>query len=157
MRHSLELIRNEQASAEKILEVTRERVAANQELPIEVTRGQLTLARAEERIVKLEDREETLSEQMRDLTGLSDSQSIEVETRKSRRSRGSTGIRDGRTWPSRTIAGSRKPRPNGSRASTSCEARTRATGRPSTWSASTVSSASSITTSSSTRHSSATT
>lgn len=79
VRHALELIRSEQASAEKILEVTRERVAASQELPIEVTRGQLTLARAEERIVKLEGREGTLSEQMRDLTGLSDSQSIEVE------------------------------------------------------------------------------
>jgi outer membrane protein len=79
VRHSLELIRSEQASAEKILEVTRERVAANQELPIEVTRSHLTLARAEERIVKLEGREGALSEQMRDLTGLSDTQSIEVE------------------------------------------------------------------------------
>jgi outer membrane protein len=79
VRHALELTRSEQASAEKILGVTRERVAASQELPIEVTRSQLTLARTEERIVKLEGREETLSEQMRDLTGLSDTQSIEVE------------------------------------------------------------------------------
>ena len=38
VRHSLDLMRSEQASGEKILEVDRDRVAANQELPIEVTR-----------------------------------------------------------------------------------------------------------------------
>ena len=57
VRHSLDLMRSEQASGEKILEVIRERVAANQELPIEVTRSQLAMARVQERIVKLEDRE----------------------------------------------------------------------------------------------------
>ena len=48
VQHSLDLMRAEQASAEKILEAMRERVAANQELPIEVTRSQLTLARINE-------------------------------------------------------------------------------------------------------------
>ena len=80
MRHSLELMRNEQASAEKILEVTRERVAANQELPIEVTRGELTLARTRERIIKLEDRDDNLSAQIRDLTGIPEYQPLQVET-----------------------------------------------------------------------------
>jgi len=80
VRHSLDLMRGEQASSEKILEVIRERLAANQELPIEVTRSQLALARVQERIVKLEDREETLEAQLRDLTGISEGQSIQVET-----------------------------------------------------------------------------
>jgi outer membrane protein len=80
VRHSLDLIRSEQASSEKILEVTQERVRANQALPIEVTRSQLILARAEERIVRFEGREEILVDQIRDLTGMPDTQSIEVET-----------------------------------------------------------------------------
>lgn len=79
VRHSLDLMRSEQASGEKILEVIRERVAANQELPIEVTRSQLAIARVQERIVKLEDRDATLDSQIRDLTGIPDGQSIEVE------------------------------------------------------------------------------
>ena len=41
VRHSLELMRVEQVSAEKIARVTRDRVAANQELSIEETRSQL--------------------------------------------------------------------------------------------------------------------
>ena len=80
VRHSLDLIRSERASAEKILEITQERVSANQELPIETTRSQLMLARTEERIVRLEGREEILTEQIRDLTGLPDTESIGVET-----------------------------------------------------------------------------
>jgi outer membrane protein TolC len=79
VRHSLELMRTEEASAEKILEVVRERVAANQELPIEVTRSQLTLARIRERIVKLGDRADTLEAQIRDLAAIPESKSIEVE------------------------------------------------------------------------------
>jgi outer membrane protein len=80
VRHSLELMRSEEASAEKILEVVRERVAANQELPIEVTRSQLTLARIREHIVKLGDRADILEAQIRDLTAIPESQSIEVDT-----------------------------------------------------------------------------
>lgn len=80
VRHSLELMRSEQASAEKILQAIRERLAANQELPIEVTRSQLTVARTQERVVKLEDREAVLQAQVRNLTGVPDSQSLEVDT-----------------------------------------------------------------------------
>jgi outer membrane protein len=80
VRHSLELMRMEQASADKILGVTRERVTANQELPIEVTRTELAQARIAERIIKLEGRQEALELQIRNLTGISDSQSIEVDT-----------------------------------------------------------------------------
>jgi outer membrane protein TolC len=80
VRHSLDLLREEEASAEKILEVTHERVDANQELPIEVTRGELALARVEERIVKLEGRDDILTQQIHDLTGLPDGQAISVGT-----------------------------------------------------------------------------
>jgi outer membrane protein len=79
VRHSIELMLGEQASGGKILEAIRERVAANQELPIEVTRTQLTLARIAERVVKSEDREAFLEAQIRDLTGVPDAQSVEVE------------------------------------------------------------------------------
>jgi len=80
VRHSLALLEKEEASGEKILEVVRQRIAANQELPIEATRSQLELARVRQRIVRLEDREQTLAAELRDLTGIADTQSIEVES-----------------------------------------------------------------------------
>jgi len=79
IRHSLELLRAEQASAEKILQVTLERVQANQELSIEVTRSQLTAARIQERIIKLQGRDEALTQQIRGLTGIADGQAIAVQ------------------------------------------------------------------------------
>jgi outer membrane protein len=78
VRHLIELMSNDQASAEKILALTRERVAANQELAIEETRAELTSARIRERLIKLQDRNETLSQQLRDLTGVPDGQPMEV-------------------------------------------------------------------------------
>jgi outer membrane protein TolC len=80
VRHSLDLLRKEQVSAGKILGVTRERVQANQELTIEVTRSELTAARVQERIIKLEGREETLTQQFQNLTGVPDTQAIEVDS-----------------------------------------------------------------------------
>jgi outer membrane protein TolC len=79
VRHSLDLLRSEQASGAKILDAIRDRVAANQELPIEITRSQLTLARISESIVRLEDRADSLESQLRDLTGMPETQSLEVE------------------------------------------------------------------------------
>src|ERR1700722_8744881 len=58
VRHSIDLIRAEQDSAQKILEVTRERVSANQELSIEITRGELAMARIREKLIKLSDRDD---------------------------------------------------------------------------------------------------
>ena len=80
VRHSLDLLRKEQASAEKVLAVTRDRVQANQELPIETTRSELTAARVQERIIRLEGRDEILTQQIRNLTGTPDTQAIEVDT-----------------------------------------------------------------------------
>src|SRR3989454_8997528 len=42
IRHTLELLRKEQESAEKILQVTQERQGEGFELPVEVTKAQLT-------------------------------------------------------------------------------------------------------------------
>ena len=80
VRHALQLLRNEGASGEKIAEVTRERAEAGQELPIEITRSQLTLARIRQRIIRLEGRDVILSEQLRNLTGESGPQAIEVDS-----------------------------------------------------------------------------
>ena len=77
VRHSLKLLRNEQASAGRIIDVTRARASEGLELPIEVTRAELTAAKTTVRIVQNESREETLAAQLRDLTGLADS-SFEV-------------------------------------------------------------------------------
>jgi outer membrane protein TolC len=78
VRHGLDLMRKERDSAEKILELMRERVAAGQELPIEQTRAELNLARTDERIAQLEDEDDTVSADLRDLTGLPPDQPIEV-------------------------------------------------------------------------------
>jgi len=79
VRHLLAVMGTDQAAAEKIVEVTRQRVAANQELPIEETKAELTSARINERLLKLQDRDELLSHQLGDLTGIPDNQPIEVE------------------------------------------------------------------------------
>lgn len=80
VRHSLDLLRNEQVSGERILEVVRERIAANQELPIEATRAQLELARINQRAIKLEDREQALEMELHDLIGIPETESIQVES-----------------------------------------------------------------------------
>lgn len=70
-RHSLDLLRNQSASAQKILEFTRERAASGMELPIEVTRSELTAAKIQQHIVQLGGRIQVLTEQLHNLTGLS--------------------------------------------------------------------------------------
>ncbi len=79
VRHSLELLRRERDSAQKIVDVTRERTAAGLELPIEVTRAQLARAQVEQHILQLEGREETLEGELHKLTGTPADQRIEVE------------------------------------------------------------------------------
>jgi outer membrane protein len=80
VRHALELMRSERLSAGRILDATRERADAGRELPIEVTRSQLTAARIEQRIAQLEDRDDSLSGELRDMTGMPPEQPIEVST-----------------------------------------------------------------------------
>ena len=78
VRHSLELLRKEQESAEKILEVTQERQGEGYELPVEVTKAQLTKAQVVQRILQLEGREDELEVFLRYQLGLSEVQAIEV-------------------------------------------------------------------------------
>lgn len=78
VRHALALLRAERASAQKIVDVTRARVTEGLELPVEVTRGQLTAARIEQRIVQHEGREEYLAGRLRQLMGLPAGERFEV-------------------------------------------------------------------------------
>jgi outer membrane protein len=78
VRRQLELLRSERESAQKILDYTRQRAQAGYELPIEVTRAQLTAAQVEQRRAQLEDQEETAADQLRLLLGLEPDQIIEV-------------------------------------------------------------------------------
>ena len=70
VRHALELLRTEQASAQKILDYTRERAHSGLELPLEVTRGELTVAKIAHQILQLESRDDVLTEQLRDQLSL---------------------------------------------------------------------------------------
>jgi outer membrane protein TolC len=78
VRHSLELLRKEQESAEKILQVTQERQGEGYELPVEVTKAQLTKAQVIQRILQLEGREDELEVFLRYQVGFSEAQAIEV-------------------------------------------------------------------------------
>jgi outer membrane protein len=78
VRRQLELLGSERESAQKILDYTRQRAQAGYELPIEVTRAQLTAAQVEQRRAQLEDQEETAADQLRLLLGLEPDQTIEV-------------------------------------------------------------------------------
>ncbi len=80
VRHLAKLMSSDEAGAEKIVQIMQERVAANQALPIDETKAELTLARIRERLLKLQDRDDTLTQQMHDLTGIPDDQTIAVET-----------------------------------------------------------------------------
>jgi outer membrane protein len=78
IRHALDLLGKEQASAEKILEVTQQREKENFELPVEVTRSQLTKARVVQRMLQLEGRQDELEVFLRSQTGLTQDTPLEV-------------------------------------------------------------------------------
>ena len=78
VRHSLELLRKQQESADKILQITQGRQREGMELPIEVTRAQLTRARVTQRILQLEGREDELAVFLRNQLGLPAEQPLEV-------------------------------------------------------------------------------
>src|SRR5882672_7566331 len=78
VRHSLELLRKEQDSADKILAVTQQREKENFELPVAVTKDQLTKARVVQRILQLEGRQDELEVVLRGQTGFPESTQIDV-------------------------------------------------------------------------------
>ena len=78
VRHSLELLRKENESAEKILGVTQQRANEGFELPMEVTRSQLTKAQVSQKILQLEGREDELEAYLRDQLGLAPEQQFDL-------------------------------------------------------------------------------
>src|SRR6267142_6797343 len=78
VQHSLELLRIERESAEKILQVTQERQGEGFELPVEVTKAQLTQAQVTQRLLQLEGREDELEVFLRYQLGLGNTQEIQV-------------------------------------------------------------------------------
>ena len=78
VRHSLELLVKEQESARRILQVTQERQTEGLELPVEVTKAQLTAARIRQRSIQLEARQDDLEVFLRGQLGLQENQAIEV-------------------------------------------------------------------------------
>lgn len=79
LRRSLELMDNEEASGEKILDVVRKLIAVDEEPAIEATRSELLRARIQQRLVRMQDRDQNLEAELRDLTAFPDGQSIQVE------------------------------------------------------------------------------
>jgi len=78
VRHALELLRAEKDSADKIVDVTKEREGEGFELPVEVTKAQLTRAQVQERILQLEGRQDELEVYLRNQLGLAAEQPLEV-------------------------------------------------------------------------------
>ena len=78
VRHSLTLLRGEQESSDKILEVTKQRQEEGFELPVEVTKAQLTRAQVVQRSLQLEGREDELEVFLKAQLGLTDELQIEV-------------------------------------------------------------------------------
>ena len=76
--HSLELLRTEKDSADKIVEVTKEREGEGFELPVEVTKAQLTQAQVRQRILQLEGRQDELEVYLRNQLGLAPDQPMNV-------------------------------------------------------------------------------
>jgi outer membrane protein TolC len=80
VRHALELMHGERTSAGRILDATRERMDSGRQLPVDLIRAQLTTAQIEQHIAQLEDRDDALTGELRDLMGLAADEMIEVST-----------------------------------------------------------------------------
>jgi len=80
VRHSLDLLRGERDSQQRILDVTHQRASAGLELPVTVTKDELELAKTSQRIVQYESRDEILSDQIRDMAGLPPGDPVDVSS-----------------------------------------------------------------------------
>jgi len=78
VRHSEELLQKERESAEKIVGVVQQRANEGYELPVEVTRAQLTRAQVAQRLLQLQGRDDELEMFLRSQCGLAPEQQIEV-------------------------------------------------------------------------------
>jgi outer membrane protein TolC len=78
VRHALEVRRRAGDAARRIQDITRSRVVEGKELPIETVRAELSGARAEQRIIQLEGREETLVTELGGLIGRRSDRPLQV-------------------------------------------------------------------------------
>jgi outer membrane protein TolC len=78
VRHSEELLQKERESAEKIAGVVQQRADEGYELPVDVTRAQLTRAQVAQRLLQLQGRDDELEIFLRNQCGLAPEQHIEV-------------------------------------------------------------------------------
>ena len=78
VRRESDLLRKERDSAQEILDYTRKRLEAGYELPIELTKAQLTAARIEQRLAQLDDADESLADTLRTLLAFGPDQRIDV-------------------------------------------------------------------------------
>jgi outer membrane protein TolC len=78
VRHALEVWRGTRDTVRGLQDVARNRVAEGRDLPIEIVRADLTRARAAQRIVQLEGREEALVSELRALTGFRSDLPLEI-------------------------------------------------------------------------------
>jgi outer membrane protein TolC len=78
VRHSEELLQKERESAEKIAGVVQQRADEGYELPVDVTRAQLTRAQVARRLLQLQGRDDELEIFLRSQCGLAPEQHIEV-------------------------------------------------------------------------------
>jgi outer membrane protein TolC len=85
VQESLRLAQNEESSGDKVLSIVRERSLAGYELPIEITRAQLELAKVEERIVRLRARGDVLHAQLQMLIGYALDKQLEIDSEELRR------------------------------------------------------------------------
>jgi outer membrane protein TolC len=78
VQRSLQLLQSAYDSSQRIVELAKQREAAGLELPVTVTTDELQAARLSEKLLKYQGRQETLSEQIRDMTGIPASESLQV-------------------------------------------------------------------------------
>jgi outer membrane protein TolC len=78
VRHALDVQRRARDATRRIQDITRSRVAEGKELPIEAVRAELSGAHAEQRIIQLEGREETLVTELDALIGRRRDQRLQV-------------------------------------------------------------------------------
>lgn len=78
VQRSLDLIQSARDSAQRIVELSTQREAAGLELPATVTQAQLQEAKLSQELVSYQDRQETLLEQIRDMTGLPANEPLQI-------------------------------------------------------------------------------
>ena len=78
VRQALDVQRSARDAAGRIQDISRDRLSEGRELPIELIRAELSVARVQQGIIQLEGREDTVSGELRGLIGRRSDQPLEV-------------------------------------------------------------------------------